>query len=101
MFQIAMSFGPWVVAGAVMWLFAYLLGPYGYEVRFMRAIGAVVLCRLAELLIDSCTYPYVGAWRLLAYLVAFVLVTKAILWLPFWRATAVGTAYFVALRGSL
>ena len=49
-----------------MWLFAHILGPYGYEVRFMRAVGAVVLCRLTEVLINSYATPLIGDWRLLA-----------------------------------
>jgi hypothetical protein len=85
MHLIALIVVVYIVCSGLLWFCAYLLAPVGYQISLWRCLGTAVLLTVAEKAI-AILQPWIGDWYLLVMLVAFVLIIRFMLRLPFWRS---------------
>ena len=79
-----------------LWICAHLLAPFGYQVSLGRCLAAAFLLTASEKAIGLLD-QWIGSWYLLVILLAFVLIIKGMLRLPFWRSVLITVIYCVVI----
>jgi hypothetical protein len=93
-------FVPVILGWIILWFAAHQLAPVGCEVKPSRALGAAILLKGVELLVDMALKTHSGDWIWwLVFLIGALLVIKIVLSMGFWRSLGVGVAYCIGIFG--
>src|SRR4051812_17075700 len=98
----------YIFFAGLLWFVAHILAPVGYQVSLWRCMATAVLITVADKGLPPLLRPLIGDWSFLVVFVAYFVIIKSCLSLPFWRSafivlvyaiTTVGVHYFLFGRG--